>query len=423
MRNIWLVIEQEFATTVRRRSFWLMTFLMSALLLGLQTYGAVQESGLELGSADADETEEASSASDPAAIGLVDEVGLIVDMPVGLPPDRFLRFADEAAARAALDADEIEQYVHIPAEYVTTGDVTIYNREFQIFVGGETTGVAFRGTDEWMLQYLIDYNLTGDEQLVGALRDPIPAAEAERHVVNPALQSDEDVRALSRVVARVMPYMFYFVLLVGSGYLLRSVAAEKENRTVEVLLVSLDPRELMTGKILGLGAVTLLQLGVWLGGGMLLLNRGTALLSGSGFACPPGLAIWAILFLCLGFLLFASVMAAVGAMASNARESSQVTWLLMLPLLPTLMSGDLFIEEPSNPLVLVLSLFPFSAPSAMVTRLAVGKVPFWQIIVSLLGLAGTTYLMVVLAARFFRADNLLSSVPFKLRRLATGWRE
>ena len=87
------------------------------------------------------------------------------------------------------------------------------------------------------------------------------------------------------------------------------------------------------------------------------------------------------------------------------------------------MFGDLFVEEPNNPLTLVLSLFPFSAPSAMVTRLAVGQVPLWQIIVSLLGLAGTTYLMVVLAARFFRAGNLLSHAPFNWRRLVTGWRE
>jgi len=117
------------------------------------------------------------------------------------------------------------------------------------------------------------------------------------------------------------------------------------------------------------------------------------------------------------------VMAAAGAIAPTAREGNQVIWLLVLPLLPTLMFGDLFVEEPNNPLTLVLSLFPFSAPSAMVTRLAVGEVPLWQIVVSVAGLALTTYLMVVLAARFFRADNLLSDAPFSWRRLATGWRE
>ena len=422
MRNVWLVIKHEVITTLKRPSFWIMTFLMPALLLGFQIYGAIQDSDLELGSADADKTEETSTTEMPV-IGLVDEAGLIAEMPADFPPDLFLPYADEATARAALEADEIEQYVHIPADYIATGDVTVYDKNFQILASGENMGAAFHSANEWMLAYLINLNLTGDAQLVSALRNPVPAAYAERHVINPPVETDESVRALAELVARVMPYMFYFILLVGSSYLLRSVADEKENRTVEVLLLSLHPRQLMMGKILGLSVVTLVQLGIWFGGGMLILNRGSALLDVSGFAFSPGFIVWAILFLALGFLLFASVMAAAGAIAPTAREGAQVTWLLMLPLMPTLMFGSLFAEEPNSPLVLVLSLFPFSAPSAMVTRLALGEVPLWQIIASLAGLALTTYLMVVLAARFFRADNLLSDAPFSLRRLATEWRE
>jgi len=421
MRNIWLVIKHEVGTTLRKPSFWLMTFLMPALLLAIQAYGVIQDSGL--GSAEADKGEETSITTDMPVIGLVDEAGLIAEIPADFPPDLFLRFPDEATARAALEAGEIEQYVHIPADYIATGEVTVYDKNFQILRSGENMGVAFHGTNEWVLGYLINLNLTGDAQLVGALRDPIPAAYAERHIINPPVESDESVRALAQIVASVMPYVFYFILLVGSGYLLRSVVAEKENRTVEVLLLSLHPRELMMGKILGLSVVTLVQLGVWLGGAMLMLNRGAAFLNVSGFTFPPGFVVWATLFLALGFLLFASVMAAAGAIAPTAREGNQVIWLLIIPLMPTLMFSRLFVEEPNNPLTLVLSLFPFSAPSAMVTRLAVGEVPLWQIIVSLLGLAGTTYLMVVLAGRFFRAGNLLSDAPFNWRRLATGWRK
>lgn len=422
MRNIWLVIKHEVVTTLKRPSFWVMTFLMPALLLGLQIYSAIQDSDLDLGSADADKTEE-TSTTDMPVIGLVDEAGIIAEMPVDFPPDLFLPYTDEATARAALEADEIEQYVHISADYVATGDVTVYDKDFRILASGENMGAAFHSANEWMLAYLINLNLTGDAQLVSVLRDPVPAANAERHIVNPPVETDESVRALGEIVARVMPYMFYFILLVGSSYLLRSVAAEKENRTVEVLLLSLHPRQLMMGKILGLSAVTLVQLGIWLGGGMLILNRGAALLDVSGFTFPPGFIVWAILFLALGFLLFASVMAAAGAIAPTAREGNQVTWLLIIPLMPTLMFSQLFVEEPNHPLTLVLSLFPFSAPSAMLTRLAVGEVPLWQIIVSLAGLALTTYLMVVLAGRFFRAGNLLSDAPFNWRRLATGWRE
>jgi ABC-2 type transport system permease protein len=204
---------------------------------------------------------------------------------------------------------------------------------------------------------------------------------------------------------------------------MRSVVAEKENRTVEVLLLSLRPYELMVGKILGLSVVAWTQLLAWLGAAVLMLNRGSEWLNVSGFDFPPGFFVWALLFLAFGYLLYAAVMAAGGALAPNAREGGKVTWLLILPLMPTMMFGSTFLENPHGTLALVLSLFPLSAPSAMVTRLAVAEVPLWQPIVSLLGLAGTGYLTVLLAARFFRAGNLLSQAAFNWRRFATGWQE
>ncbi len=124
----------------------------------------------------------------------------------------------------------------------------------------------------------------------------------------------------------------------------------------------------------------------------------------------------------LGYLLFASVMAAVGALAPNAREGGQTIWLLILPLMPTMMFGSDMIAQPDSRLTLFLSLVPFSAPRAMVTRLAVGPVPGWQIAASLAGLTLTTALLINWAGRFFRADHLLSFESFNWRRLLTDWR-
>ena len=129
------------------------------------------------------------------------------------------------------------------------------------------------------------------------------------------------------------------------------------------------------------------------------------------------------MFLVAGYLLFAAIMAAGGAIAANAREASPLTFLVILPLMPTLMFGYEFAENPHSPLVVALSLFPFSAPSAMVTRLAVSPVPLWQILLSLGLLVATAYGCLALAARFFRAGNLLSDTAFSFKRLATGWRQ
>jgi len=421
MRTIWLVVKHDVAMTFRQRSFWLLTLLMPALLLGLQVFYAVRDSQpASTGSG----AEGQGTPADLPALGLVDEAGLMarIGLPPGFPPNLFVRYPDQASARAALEKGEVEQVVYVPADYLATGQVTVYDKEFRLLSSGEGMGVAFGSSNEWLLPYLITYNLTGDGPLALALRNPTPGKLAGMHAVRPPAPSNEETQALVELVSTLVPYGFYFLLLMSSSYLMRAVVAEKESRTAEVLLLSVPPRQLMVGKMLAGSVLVLVQAAFWGGAGALLLGRGATLLRAAEFSFPPGFLVWAALFLVLGYLLFASVMTAAGALANNAREGGQVMWLLILPLLPTLMLGTIFQEAPQSPLVLFLSLFPFSAPSAMVTRLAVGPVPVWQLLASLAGLAATAYLFVALAGRFFQAGNLLSDVSFNWKRLATGWR-
>ena len=401
----------------------LLTLIMPAWLLGLQLFYAVKDNQ-QASSGSGGEGQEAASPTpaDLPALGLVDEAGLMANLPPGFPPSLFVRYPDQASARAALEAGEVAQVVYVPADYLAAGQVTVYDKEFRLLSSGAEMGVAFGSDNEWLLPYLITYNLTGDGPLAMALRNPTPAALAGMHAVRLPAPSNEETKALVDLVTTLVPYCFYFLLLLSTGYLMRAVVAEKENRTAEVLLLSVPPRQLMVGKILAGSFLVLVQAVFWGGAGALLLGKGATLMHTTEFSFPPGFLVWAVLFLVLGYLLFASVMAAAGALANNAREGGQVTWLLILPLLPTLMLGRIFQEAPQSPLVLFLSLFPFSSPSAMVTRLAVGPVPVWQLLVSLAGLAITAYLFVVLAARFFQAGNLLSDVSFNWKRLVTGWR-
>jgi len=423
MRNIWLVIKHDIGVTLRQRSFWLFTFFVPVLLLALNVYNIIESDAVGSTGSTASEEATTPAVSDLPAIGLVDEANLIAEMPPGFPEDLFVRFPDKAAARAALEDGTVEQYVHLPADYVRARQIEIYDLNFQLLSTGENMGVApFGSNSDWVLPYIINYNLVDDEQLLVALQNPVPGALAEYHALQPPAEAETANEDLARLVGTVLPYIYYFLLIMGGSYLMRSVVAEKENRTAEVLLLSLEPRELMIGKMLAMSVVMWLQVLVWVGGGIIMLNKGADLLNMAQFAFPPGFVVWAFVFLVLGYLLYASVMAAAGAIAPNAREGGQVIWLLVLPLMPTLMFGMAFAEDPNGTIPVVLSLFPFSAPSAMVTRLAVAEVPLWQIVVSLAGLALTAYLFIVLAGRFFRSDNLLSQESFNWRRLATGWR-
>jgi len=423
MRDIWLVVKHDISRTLRQRSFWIVTLLVPLMLLGLNASQIIEGQQRARTEAETARQEgEGTDFSDLPAVGLVDEGGLIREMPPGVPPDLFVRFEDEDSARAALEAGAVEQYIELPADYLTSGKITVYDRYFQILRSGSEMGVGFGSKYEWILPYVINYNLTGDEQLLSALQNPVPSALAEAHALRPPA-GDTEAQELAELVATVMPYMYYFLLVMGASYLMHSVVAEKENRTAEVLLLSLDPRRLLVGKMLAMSVVMWLQVVVWVGGGVLILDRAAGLMSLTRFTFPPGFLAWALLFLVLGYVMFASVMAAAGAIAPNAREGGQVVWLLVVPLMPTLMFGRTFAQEPNGTLSVVLSLFPLSAPSAMVTRLAVAQVPLWQILASLVGLSLTAYLFIVLAGRFFRAGNLLSHDSFNWRRLATAWRK
>lgn len=419
MTTIWLVIKHDVGAILRQRSFWVLTMIMPLLLMGINAYVTAQDNTPV-------STEAISSFSETQppplpTVGLVDKAALIVQIPPDIPPDLFVRLPDETAAQTALANNEIDQYIVIPADYQTAGTIAVYDTGFQILSDGASNDLVFSGENGWIIPYLINANLTDNVQLATVLRNPTPGASTMFHRLRPPAPASNN-QALASVVASVTPYVYYFLLIMGGSYMMRSVVAEKENRTVEILLLSLPPRQLMVGKILAMSVIVLIQLVVWVGGGVLILDRAASMMQLAAFTFPPGFFIWATLFLILGYLLFAAVMTAVGAIATNTREGGQAIWLLIIPQLPTLMFGQLFLEDPNNPLVIGLTLFPFSAPSAMVTRLAVGDVPIWQLMVSIVGLVVTTYLFIILAGRFFKSGNLISDTPFSWRRLATGWR-
>jgi ABC-2 type transport system permease protein len=209
----------------------------------------------------------------------------------------------------------------------------------------------------------------------------------------------------------------------SSGFMLQSVSREKENRTAEILLLSLRPRDLMLGKILGLSTVALMQMAVWLGAGYLVLERGSDIFeTATSISLPSGFFIWAILYFFLGFLLYGSIMGAIGTLAPNAREVGSITMIVLAPLMLPVLLNVTFINAPHGPLATTFSLFPLTAPVAMVTRLVSGQVPIWQISVGLLGLVITTYLVILLSARFFRADTLLSSGAFEWKKVLSTLR-
>jgi len=413
MRNIFIVIKHEFRTILQKKSFWIMTFLFPLLIIGFNV-GAQLVAVRSTSNEDLEELigefEQLAGTIAPDPIAYVDEAGLLQTLPPDIGAEYMEAYLDVEAASTALLTEEIDQYFIIPADYLSSGDVIVITREFQ----------PFNVPNEDLISYAIAYNLTGHRDTAATLYHPLRGLSQE--ALAPENTNDAS-SPLTFFVPFATMFIFFFLISMSSGYMLQSVSQEKENRTVEVLLVSMRPRDLMLGKIIGLSVVALIQVVVWMGGGFLMLQRGQSMLASFGnFSLPPGFMIWAILFFALGYILYASLMGAIGALSPNAREAGQYTFIIMLPLLLPLWLNFAFISDSNGTLATALSLFPLTAPTSMMTRIAAGGVPVWQIFLSLTGLALTTYLLVLFSARFFRADTLLSTSSFHWKRLFTEFR-
>jgi len=412
MKNIWIVIKHEIITMVTKPSFWLTTFLLPAVIMGF-SFGA-QLIGQRM---IPEEDEIISGESERAlAIGYVDHAGIITDLPESIPAAMVQSSPDEETAATALRAGEISQYYVIAEDYIESGEIVAMEREFSLL--GSIPQLT-------LFELIVNYNMIGDETIARRLANPIPNLQTQ--ALRPASEISESMDARF-IVAYGTLFIFFFVFTMSSGFMLQSVSREKENRTVEILLVSLEPKELMLGKVLGLGFVALLQVVIWLGGSLLTLSRGETMLSGLGIVLgnitlPDGFIVWALLYFVLGYLLYASALGAIGALAPNARETGQVTFVILLPLMIPLWLNTSFTQAPNGALATALSLFPLTAPTSMLPRLAVGGVPLWQPIASLIGLTITTYIFVALSARFFRADTLLSSASLDWKRLVQEVKE
>ncbi|MBN2390147.1 MAG: ABC transporter permease [Anaerolineae bacterium] len=414
MRNVMIVIKHEIRNTLGKPSFWLTTFLLPAVIM-VFTFGAqvLSRSAFE----DEEDVLSGEDGNAALAIGYVDHAGLIAALPPGIPTTFVQSFPDEEAAHAALVDGRLREYYVIPSDYLATGDLVAVEKEFAPLGNMGTTDV---------FRYIVSYNLVGDEALATRIAYPITNLQT---TALEATDSNVDQDYGTRfIVGYGVLFIFFFVLTMSSGFMLRSVSREKENQTVEVLLVSLRPRDLMLGKVLGLGAVALLQMVIWLGGSYLTLNRGGSALASLGIVIgsitlPQGFVVWGLLYFVLGYILYASLLGAIGALAPNTRETGQFTFIAMLPLMLPMWLNSVFIQAPNGALATIVSLFPLTAPTSMLPRLAAGGVPFWQPLVGLSALAATTYLFVLIAARFFRADTLLSSASMSWGRVVEEFKK
>jgi ABC-2 type transport system permease protein len=411
MKVVLLVAGQELLVNLRRPGFIIMTLLIPAL-------GVV---GLLVGSTfggDVGDFLESQFAPSLKETGYVDESGLLTaDLPQYA--DQFIRYPDEASARADLLAEAIDSFFTVPADYLQTGKVTVYGTG-----GGFSTFVAADEGD--LRRFLIDHLLSGkvDADVQARVRAPMDVQPVTLDEQGKVSTESPFSWVADFVVPYVFSILFVVTLFTTSGFLLQSVSEEKEGRIIEILLSSIGPRQLLAGKILGLGAVGLIQVAVWFGAGAALLTAAAALFALTGLInISLGTMLLGLAYFVLGYLLFATLMAVAGSMGTTQRESQQIAGIFSFAAaIPWMVIGFTF-ANPNAPLAVVLSYIPLTSPVMMLIRLGFGQVPAGQVVISLALLVAGIAFSLWAGAKVFRAGLLMYGKRLGLTDLVQAFRQ
>jgi len=399
MKKIGIILKNEFLTVVSRPSFLIPLFLIPLVGFIIFTIaGAVSQTSI---------SNEVASVFIGSQInvpeGFVDESGMIKVIPDDLN-NSVIKLDSEPQAQAELNAGKISSYALISADYLFSGQVTLVQKDYDLFSSDQ---------NQPALESLIAFNLLKqDQNLTQRLNNP---TKIKMEYVTP-----QAVRSQAGAGEFLVPYLImiflYIIIISSSSLLLTSITTEKQNRVMEILLTSATPLEMLTGKIIALGLAGLLQMATWFGSGFLLITlAGQKFSLGPSFSLPPSILFWGIIFFLLGYALYASLMAGLGALVPNLREANQATILVIFPLIIPMMFSGSVTAAPNSPLFLALSMIPFTSPVTMISRLAATDVPLWQLVSSVLILLLTVFFVLRSVSHLFRAQTLLSGNSFKAK--------
>ena len=372
----WITIaKHEYTYNIRRKEFLFVTFGLPLFMFAIM--------GLPI------LLVENSMIQQEYRIGFVDKIGLF-------EPLNFTGYSNEELAKKDLLDGKITHFFVIPADYEATGNVSIYSLK-KDFLGSNAVEIQIKN-------FLLDNLLKGEKkELLERLKNPIVG---EYFTLSEKGESRDN--GISSFLIHIAFALFFMLsIFTSSNFLLQGVVEEKENRIMEILLSSVSHRELLTGKIFGLGAVGLTQIIIWQVIGMAILSSGPMAILVSNLSVSPALLIFASGYFILGYLVFACIMAGVGAVATTSREGQQMAGIFTITGAIPLIISQFIITNPGSILSIALGYFPLTSPITMILRLSAGRVQFYELMISLVILTVSILVIIELSVRIFRASLLM----------------
>ncbi len=392
MRSFWLVAKHAYRSTVVRRGFVILT---AAIPLGMV---ALIVMGILVGGMGADER----------PIGYVDysgtlDPGLHATLPGAANRVQVRAFPDEDTAHAALEREEIQAFFVLPANYLQSLETDLYYLD------------SPPGEGAWG-----DFDDFVRINLVAAMPEEVQDRLFEGPDITVHDVASGREFGKSSIINVVLPFIatffFFFATMSGAGYMLGVVAGEKENRTIEIMVSSVTPAQLIGGKTAGLLAAALTQLAIYVLAAVVGLKVAAPYVPElQQIAVPWGYIGVVLLFFLPTYALVSAVMVAIGAAVTEVQQGQQMAGLLNLFFMLPIFLLPILFENPGSPVIVFFTLFPTSSFLTLSLRWGLGTVPLWQIGVAWVLLVAATTGMVWAASKIFRAGMLHYGQPLSFK--------
>jgi len=383
-----LIFRYEFLNTIKRKGFIIMTLTVPVLaLLAIGVFQLISTTG-------------APPVIETTSIGYVDESGGF-DRYTAQGTIEMIHFDTPDDATVALINGEVSEYFVIKADYISTGVINRYILEKEV----ETPPAIAAVIKNFITSNMLAGKVTPETvTLITAPLNLVVTRLAETGEV-----ATEQGGYGNVIIPGIFGLLLALSLTLSSSYLVQGLGDEKESRLIEVLLSSVSTRQLLLGKVLGLGTAGLVQVVVWLVSAPLLLTLASASFGGfiSMIQLPANFLILGIVYFILGYALFAALSAGVGAISPNAREGQQLSMIYTLFAFVPLWFSSLMFIFPNSPIWVVLTIFPVTAPIAAMLRLGVSDIAVWELAVSIAVLVLSIIGILFLAIRAFRIYLLM----------------
>jgi len=412
MNKTFIVAKNEFMKRVKTRWFVFTTLLGPIVLVGFFTViGFATTSAIEGGESTIvvlDQTERiAGSLSDPEG----DLTFTISD-------------ADEETLRQQVLDGEYSGYLVLPAGLVDgEGSARYYSTE-----GGGVSSFNFDLRN--IIRNTVRTLRLEDQKVSNEVFEIINAGVPLDTIKLSDEGEEQGSSAAYAIVGGIMGFLIYITMLIYGSVVMQGVIQEKTNRVVEVIVSSVRPFELLMGKVLGIGAMGLVQMTFWAGliaagtmgsGAIISLFVNTdnlnlpdtatqaEVLDAVGFQVPdlgPEVFVFFVIYFLLGYLLYATLFAGIGSSVEQQQDAQSLMLPVMMPIIISIVFLQAVIEAPNSGLSVALSLIPFTSPIPMVVRVAMIDVPLWQLAASLTLLIGTFVGAVWVSSRIYRIGIL-----------------